>query len=211
MQLRGKVPGIHIDSKKNSHMADDEQTALRDCIPEPEDDGGADHLVDSSVPSVSLPATDGAEVDLSAMFGTVVVYCFPKMGRTAAEPDPDGWEAIPGAYGCTEETCSFRDHYQELVGLGVTEVFGLSLQSSDHQQDAHSRVEPPYEFLSDSDRGLTDQLRLPTFENLDADLASKRVEEFVNSIVVGPREFALNLDQFHSVIVKPRSGVRINR
>lgn len=145
-------------------MADDERTALRDSIPEPEDDGGADHLVGSSVPSVSLPATDGTEVDLSATSGMVVVYCFPKMGRTAAEPDPDGWEEIPGAYGCMEEACSFRDHYRELVDLGVTEVFGLSLQSSGHQQDAHSRVEPPYEFLSDSDRELTGHLRLPTFE-----------------------------------------------
>jgi peroxiredoxin len=143
---------------------DDEQTALRNRIPEPEDDGEADHLVGNSVPSVALPATDGTIVDLSDTSGTVIVYCFPKMGRTAAEPDPDGWEAIPGAYGCTEEACSFRDHYQELVNLGVAEVFGLSLQSSDHQQDAHARVEPPYEFLSDSERVFTDKLRLPTFE-----------------------------------------------
>lgn len=145
-------------------MPDDERTALRNGVPEPEDDGEADHLVGRSVPSVSLPATDGTTVELSDISGTVVVYCFPKMGRTAAEPDPDGWEAIPGAYGCTEQACSFRDHYRELVDLGVTEVFGLSLQSNDHQRDAHARVEPPYEFLSDSERVFTDQLRLPTFE-----------------------------------------------
>lgn len=145
-------------------MPDDEQTALRNGVPEPEDDGEADHLVGSSVPSVSLPATDGTTVEFSDTSGTVIVYCFPKMGRTAAEPDPDGWEAIPGAYGCTEQACSFRDHYRELVDLGVTEVFGLSLQSIDHQRDAHARVEPPYEFLSDSELAFTDRLRLPTFE-----------------------------------------------
>jgi peroxiredoxin len=96
------------------------------------------------------------------------------MGRTAAEPDPDGWEAIPGAYGCTEEACSFRDHYQDLINLGVSEVFGLSLQSNDHQQDAHARVEPPYEFLSDSGRVFTDQLQLPTFE-VEGETFNKRL------------------------------------
>lgn len=155
-------------------MPEDETTVLRDRIPEPEDDGGADHLMGASVPSVSLSATDGAVVDLSAISGTVIVYCFPKMGRTASEPDPDGWEAIPGAYGCTEETCSFRDHYQELVGLGVSGVFGLSLQTSEHQRDAHARVEPPYEFLSDSDQEFTAQLRLSTFE-VEGETFSKRL------------------------------------
>lgn len=144
------------ENSKDSSPADE--------LPEPEDDGGADHLTGRSVPSVELSATNGPLVDLSTLSGRIVVYCFPKMGRTADEPDPDGWEAIPGAYGCTEESCSFRDHYQELTDLGVTEVFGLSLQSSDHQREARTRVKPPYEFLSDTNREFTDQLRLPTFE-----------------------------------------------
>lgn len=168
-------PRIYIDYKKSCNMDDDDkQTALRNRIPEPEEDSGADHLVENPVPSVALPATDGTKVDLSDTSGTVIVYCFPKMGRTAAEPDPDGWEAIPGAYGCTEEACSFRDHHQDLVNLGVSEVFGLSLQSNDHQQDAHARVEPPYEFLSDSGRVFTDQLRLPTFE-VEGETFNKRL------------------------------------
>lgn len=145
-------------------MTERDRSSLADELPEPEDDGGADHLVGRSVPSVELSATNGPPVDLSALSGQIIVYCFPKMGRTADEPDPDGWEAIPGAYGCTEESCSFRDHYQELTDLGTTEVFGLSLQTSDHQREARTRIDPPYEFLSDAERELTQTLRLPTFE-----------------------------------------------
>lgn len=143
-------------------------------LPEPEDDGRADHLVGRSVPLVELLATDGSQTELSTLSGRIVVYCFPKIGRTADDPDPDGWEAIPGAYGCTEESCSFRDHYQELLALGIEEVFGLSLQSSDHQREARARVAPPYEFLSDVDRAFTYGLRLPTFE-VEGETFNKRI------------------------------------
>lgn len=145
-------------------MKGNDPSSVWDDIPEPRDDGEADHLPGNAVPSVTLHATDGRSVDLSTLTGPVVVYCFPKMGRSADEPDPDGWKSIPGAYGCTEESCSFRDHYRELTELGVTAVFGLSLQSVDHQREARARVEPPFEFLSDADREFTDELGLPTFE-----------------------------------------------
>lgn len=145
-----------------------------DAIPEPEDDGAADGLAGRSVPAAELPATNGERVDLSNLPGRVVVYCFPKMGRTPDEPDPDGWEAIPGAYGCTEEACSFRDHYQELKDVGVTDVFGLSLQTIDHQRDARARVEPPYHFLSDADHRFTGALGLPTFE-VDGETFNERL------------------------------------
>lgn len=137
---------------------------LPDDLPEPVDDGAANHLVSKSVPSVTLNATDGTTVDLSDITGCIVVYCFPKMGRSANEKDPDGWSQIPGAYGCTQESCSFRDHYQELRGLGVSEVFGLSLQSIDHQREARNRVHLPFELLSDVAHEFTSQLQLPTFE-----------------------------------------------
>ncbi len=142
----------------------DRDELLSEKLPVPQDDGGADHLYGQAVPDVELAATNGHSVAVSTLPGRVVVYCFPKMGRTADAPDPDGWKSIPGAYGCTEESCSFRDHYQELTQLGVTEVFGLSLQSTDHQRDARGRINPPYEFLSDIDRVFTDGLQLPTFE-----------------------------------------------
>lgn len=141
-----------------------EHSSLCDDIPAPEDDGEADHLSGRSVPSVELTATDGEIVNLSTIPGRVIVYCFPKMGRTAEEPDPDGWEQIPGAYGCTEESCLFRDHYDELLAIGLTEVYALSLQTSDHQRDARSRVEPQYHFLSDAEQVFTSGLGLPTFE-----------------------------------------------
>lgn len=137
---------------------------LPDDLPEPVDDGAASHLPGRSVPSVTLTATDGTTVDLSNIVGRVVVYCFPKMGRSAEEKDPDGWSKIPGAYGCTQESCSFRDHYQELRDLGTNEVFGLSLQPSDYQRDARDRVNLPFELLSDADCEFTRQLQLPTFE-----------------------------------------------
>lgn len=155
-------------------MGTDNDSLSPEDLPEPEDDGGADHLIGMEVPPVELTATDGRQVPLSTLPGRVIVYCFPKMGRTADAPDPDGWEAIPGAYGCTEESCSFRDHYQELMDLEVTDVFGLSLQSSDHQREARSRVDPPYEFLSDDDREFTDGLDLPTFQ-VEGDTFNKRL------------------------------------
>lgn len=155
-------------------MKSDGRSNQWDDIPEPVDDGGADHLPGTPVPSIELTATNGETVDLSSIPGRVVAYCFPKMGRTAEEPDPDGWAQIPGAYGCTEESCSFRDHYGELMDLGITEVYALSLQSTDHQRDARARVEPQYEFLSDADQAFTSDLGLPTFE-VEGETFNKRL------------------------------------
>lgn len=145
-------------------MTENNRASLPADLPEPEDDGGADHLPGTSVPSMTLTATNGAVVNLSKTLGRVIVYCFPKMGRSADEMDPEGWAEIPGAYGCTQESCGFRDHYQELKDLRITEVYGLSLQSSDYQREARDRVHPPFEFLSDADEEFTRQLQLPTFE-----------------------------------------------
>lgn len=164
-------------------MTGKERKSLEKELPEPEDEGGADHLAGCPVPSVQLPATSGSPVDLSSTSGRVIVYCFPKIGRTAEEPDPDGWEAIPGAYGCTEESCSFRDHYKELSDLGISEVYGLSLQTSDHQRDARDRIKPPYEFLSDADREFTDYLRFPTFE-IEGETFNKRLTLVLSNGVI---------------------------
>jgi len=136
---------------------------LPDDLPEPEDDGAADHLPGLDVPAVSLPATDGRAVDLSALPGTVVVYAYPKTGRPDADVIPEGWAEIPGARGCTPEACGFRDHYQELRDAGAADVFGLSLQTTDYQREARDRLELPFEFLSDADGELTRALDLPTF------------------------------------------------
>ncbi|HKJ59741.1 MAG TPA: peroxiredoxin [Halobacteriales archaeon] len=142
----------------------DESFPLPDDLPEPEDDGAADHLPGATVPSISLPATDGEAIDLAALPGRVVVYAYPKTGRPDRDVIPDGWEAIPGARGCTPEACGFRDHHRELLDAGAADVFGLSLQPTEYQREARDRLDLPFELLSDAGTALTDALGLPTFE-----------------------------------------------
>ena len=132
-------------------------------LPAPDDDGGAAHLEGMAMPSVTLPATDGTAVDLAALPGTVVVYAYP---RTAG-PDgtvPEGWDMIPGARGCTPQSCAFRDHFAELRALGVAAVFGLSVQDGAYQAEAAARLHLPFPLLSDAGLALADALRLPRFE-----------------------------------------------
>lgn len=145
-------------------MSENESFPLPDGLPEPEDDGEADHLPGTVVPSVTLSATDGAAVDLSELSGRTIVYCYPKTGRPDEDVIPDGWDEIPGARGCTPESCGFRDHYRDLLDRGASEVFGLSVQSSEYQREVRDRLGLPFELLSDSSLEFTDQLTLPTFE-----------------------------------------------
>lgn len=145
-------------------MRENEPFPLPDGLPEPKDDGEADHVPGTTVPSVTLSATDGTAVDLSAVSGRTIVYCYPKTGRPDEDVIPDGWDEIPGARGCTPESRGFRDHYRELLDRGVTEVFGLSVQSSEYQREVRDRLELPFELLSDSSLAFTNRLRLPTFD-----------------------------------------------
>jgi peroxiredoxin len=133
------------------------------AIPAPLDDGAARHLIGIRVPSVSLQATDGRSVDLSALSGRVVVYAYPRTGRPGVE-NPTGWDLIPGARGCTPQSCSFRDHFAELKALGVAHLFGLSTQDSDYQREAAERLHLPFAILSDHDLKLTRAMNLPTFD-----------------------------------------------
>jgi peroxiredoxin len=142
----------------------DESFTLPDDLPEPADDGAADHLPGAAVPSVPLTATDGNQVDLSALPGTIVVYGYPKTGRPDEDVIPDGWASIPGARGCTPEACGFRDHYASLRAAGAAEVFGLSLQTTAYQREARDRLDLPFELLSDAELAFTRALGLPTFE-----------------------------------------------
>lgn len=137
-------------------------TVLPAGIPAPQDDGATRHLRGLTLPSVPLSATDGSIVDLSALPGRTVVYIYPRTGRPG-EPPPDGWDAIPGARGCTPQSCSFRDHFAELKQLGVTRMFGLSTQDNDYQREAVERLHLPFPMLSDRNLELTRALTLPTF------------------------------------------------
>lgn len=133
------------------------------AIPAPTDDGATRHLAGARMASVPLRATNGELVDLSALAGRVVVYAYPRTGR----PDvasPDGWDMIPGARGCTPQSCSFRDHFAELKGLGVSHLFGLSTQEPDYQREAAERLHLPLAILSDASLQLTRAMKLPTFE-----------------------------------------------
>jgi len=137
-------------------------TVLPPSIPVPQDDGGALHLTGLKLPSVALAATDGKEVDLSKLAGRTVVYIYPRTG-VPGQPLPDGWDAIPGARGCTPQSCSFRDHFAELKGLGVAHLYGLSTQDSDYQREAAERLRLPFLILSDAALKLANAIRLPTF------------------------------------------------
>ncbi|CAN5701063.1 redoxin family protein [soil metagenome] len=131
-------------------------------LPEPTDDGACDHLPGIRLPPISLTQTSGDPVDLSALIGTTVVYCSPLTGR----PDrdlPAGWDEIPGARGCTPQSCAFRDHHTELLNLGAS-VFGLSTQDTAYQREAAGRLRLPFGLLSDEKLEFAEALGLPTFE-----------------------------------------------
>jgi peroxiredoxin len=140
----------------------DDLYTLPPDLPVPIDDGACDHLPGLQLPSVPLLSTRRDYVNLANLRGRVVVYCYPRTGRPGEEP-PRGWDQIPGARGCTPQSCAFRDHYREFQMLGV-EVFGLSTQTTEYQCEAVSRLRLPFPLLSDAKLTFAAALRLPTFE-----------------------------------------------
>ena len=139
-------------------------TVLPPDLPAPEDDGACDHLWDMPLPPFELAATDGSRVRLDRLPGRVVVYAYPRTGRPGEDHLVPDWDAIPGARGCTPESCAFRDHFKDLRAAGAALVFGLSTQDSAYQREAAERLHLPFALLSDADLELTKALRLPTFD-----------------------------------------------
>ena len=142
-------------------LSPDNRFALAPDLPVPEDDGAADHLAGTTLPSVALPATGGSTVNLADLSGRTVVFAYPKTG----DPEkgvPDGWNTIPGARGCTPQACAFRDLMADFARHDVR-VFGLSTQGTDYQQEVTARLHLPYPLLSDDGLMLADSLGLPTF------------------------------------------------
>jgi peroxiredoxin len=135
---------------------------LPDNLPSPIDDGAADHLTGARIPDLALPATGGAKVNLSELHGLSVVYAYPRTGEPG-QPLPEGWDAIPGARGCTPQSCAFRDHFVELEARGVAHVFGLSTQDTAYQREVAERLHLPFPLLSDATLDFARALRLPTF------------------------------------------------
>ncbi|NEO29902.1 MAG: peroxiredoxin [Symploca sp. SIO3C6] len=141
---------------------------LPNNLPVPIDDGAARHLQGMTLPNVSLKATNGNLINIGYITGFVVIYIYPMTGRPGV-PLPDGWEAIPGARGCTPQSCSFRDHYTELQQWQV-KLYGLSTQTTDYQLEAKHRLHLPFELLSDSSLKLKSLISLPTFKVADMEL-----------------------------------------
>src|SRR5688500_8008753 len=137
--------------------------ALPGGLPVPEDDGACDHLPGSNVPPVALAGTDGESYELASLEGRTVLYAYPWTGRPGMPLLSEEWDSIPGARGCTPETCGFRDHHAELAEMGAS-VFGLSTQDTAYQRELVQRLGLPFSILSDAGLELTGALRLPTFE-----------------------------------------------
>jgi peroxiredoxin len=131
-------------------------------IPAPTDDGAAKHLVGMRIPSLTLLATDDTSIDLSMLPGRIVVFAYPRTGEPGKISLVEDWDMIPGARGCTPQTCSFRDLFAELKAAGAGYVFGLSTQDNVYQTEMASRLHLPFPVLSDEKLALSRALKLPT-------------------------------------------------
>lgn len=133
-------------------------------IPAPQDDGAARHLIGAALPPVNLLATNDAMVTLAELSGRTVVFGYPRTGEPGKIALVDGWDMIPGARGCTPQTCAFRDLFADLKAAGAQHVFGLSTQSNAYQSEMAGRLHLPFPVLSDEALELTHALNLPTME-----------------------------------------------
>lgn len=136
---------------------------LPENLPVPLDDGGCNHLQNIAVPSINLITTNNCEINLHELAQTpTVIFFYPRTG-TLTDPTADGWNLIPGARGCTPQSCGFRDLYSEFKELGFN-VYGASTQTTEYQQEFVERNHIPFEIISDEKFLMTDKLILPTFE-----------------------------------------------
>jgi peroxiredoxin len=131
-------------------------------LPAPVDDGATDHVVGLELPTLVLDSSEGP-VDVSELAAQLaVLYIYPATG-VPGRPSPDGWDAIPGARGCTPQSCAFRDHAGELADLGAR-VAGLSAQPLEQQIEFARREHMPFPVVADPQLELGKLLGLPTFE-----------------------------------------------
>lgn len=150
-------------------------------LPIPQDDGASDHLKGMKLPAISLPATNGKTIDFGSIKGKTVIYCYPMTGRPEVAL-PEGWDHIPGARGCTPQSCSFRDHYQTLQALGA-DVLGLSVQTTEYQKEMVERLHLPFPVVSDAEYTFQKALSIPTF-NVNGMVLLKRITLIVNGGVI---------------------------
>jgi len=157
-------------------------------IPAPVNDGACAHLVGSTLPCVALPATDGQSYDVSALSGRTVVFAYPRTGVPGEPSLVDDWDMIPGARGCTPQTCAFRDLYADLRAAGADAVFGLSTQTTEFQSAMVARLTVPFPVLSDAGLRLTEALRLPTLDVAGQTLI-KRLSLIIDNGVVSAVQY----------------------
>ena len=155
---------------------------LPDNLPIPIDDGACKHLENCKLPLISLLSTSGRYVNLAKESGTTVVYFYPLIGHPEAPPML-GWNDIPGARGCTPQSCSFRDLNNEFKDLGV-QVFGASSQAIDAQTEAVSRLRLPFELLNDASFEFASALNLPTFEYNELQLIKRLTLIIKNGVII---------------------------
>lgn len=152
-------------------------------LPVPEDDGAADHLPGTKAPQLDLRTTAGKAIRLDTLGARrTVLYIYPLTGRPGTDL-PEGWNTIPGARGCTPETCGFRDHFQDLLEVGAGRVYGLSSQDTGYQSEVVERLGLPFDMLSDPALILADALKLPTFE-VDGMRLFKRLTLIIRDSVI---------------------------
>lgn len=136
---------------------------LPEGLPAPKDDGSARHLPGLALPELTFQSTNGSRINIMELAEEkLVLYIFPKMGPPD-EIDPPGWDQIPGARGCTQQSCAFRDHQARFDVLGYA-VAGLSAQPTEQQQEAARRLHLIFPLLADPDRKMGRALALPIFE-----------------------------------------------
>ena len=144
-------------------MKEQDLANVPENLPVPKDDGACDHLVGMEIPSIALAATTGGNVDLARVPGRAVVFVYPRTGRPDEEPLVADWDSIPGARGCTPQTCSFRDLHGEFTALHCR-VYGVSTQTTEYQREMTRRLNVTFPVLSDSELKLATALALPTFQ-----------------------------------------------
>ena len=141
-------------------------------IPAPKLDFNLEHLNQLIIPDLKLNSTDDTNVSLSNLKGITVIYVYPMTGVPGKEL-PEGWDEIPGARGCTPQSCSFRDNFSKLKKLGVNNIFGLSTQSTEYQKELATRLHLPYPILSDEKLEFSKKLKLPMFKVLKMNLLKR--------------------------------------
>ena len=164
---------------------------LPEHLPIPEDDGACAHLPGRRLPALSLRTTSGETVNLQDLPSLTVLYIHPMTGRPERAL-PKDWELIPGARGCTPQSCAFRDHHAELEALGA-DVYGLSSQPSAYQLEAKKRLHLPFELLSDERLELAALLKLPTLNvpelaDTSPDISATLFKRVTLIIVIGKIE-----------------------